>query len=90
MSYSHTSETTLGMQFDVLMRLEELKDGDVVDMKRYREHIGSMLYIANGTRPDICVSICESSQHLEAPKPAHMKAAIRVLRYLGGTSKFGL
>ncbi|KAI9908995.1 hypothetical protein PsorP6_014986 [Peronosclerospora sorghi] len=71
-------------------RLEELKDGDVVDMKRYREIIGSMLYIANGTRPDICVSICELSQHLEAPKSAHTKAAIRVLRYLAGTSKFGL
>ncbi|KAI9906740.1 hypothetical protein PsorP6_016208 [Peronosclerospora sorghi] len=71
-------------------RLEEMKDGDVVDMKRYRELIGTMLYIANGTRPDICVSICELSQHLEAPKPAHMKAAIRVLRYLAGTSKFGL
>ncbi|KAI9908449.1 hypothetical protein PsorP6_016505 [Peronosclerospora sorghi] len=71
-------------------RLEELKDGDVVDMKRYRELIGSMLYIANGTRPDICVSICELSQHLEAPKPAHMNAAILVLRYLASTSKFGL
>ncbi|KAI9908574.1 hypothetical protein PsorP6_003355 [Peronosclerospora sorghi] len=71
-------------------RLEELKDGDMVDIKRYRELIGSMLYIANGTRPDICVSICELSQHLEVPKPAHMKAAIRVLRYLAGTSKFGL
>ncbi|KAI9919883.1 hypothetical protein PsorP6_015823 [Peronosclerospora sorghi] len=58
--------------------------------KRYRELIGSMLYIANGTRPDICVSIYELSQHLEATKPSHMKAAIRVLSYHGGTSKFGL
>ncbi|KAI9905581.1 hypothetical protein PsorP6_013858 [Peronosclerospora sorghi] len=71
-------------------RLEEMKEGDVFYMKRYRELIGSVLYIANGTRPDICVLICELSQHLEAPKPAHMKAAIRVLRYLGGTSKFVL
>ncbi|KAI9907301.1 hypothetical protein PsorP6_016286 [Peronosclerospora sorghi] len=31
-------------------RLDELKDGFVVDMKRYREIIGLMLYIANGTR----------------------------------------
>ncbi|KAJ0392461.1 hypothetical protein P43SY_002015 [Pythium insidiosum] len=63
-------------------RLEELSDGDMVEVKRYRELIGSLLYVASGTRPDICVSICELSQY--SPTPAHMKAAIRVLRYLGG------
>jgi hypothetical protein len=71
-------------------KLEDLNDGDTVECKRFRELIGSLLYIASGTRPDICVSICALSHHLENPSQAIMKAAVRVLRYLKSTAKVGI
>ncbi|KAJ0391462.1 hypothetical protein P43SY_008220 [Pythium insidiosum] len=57
---------------------------------KYRELIGAMLYVANATRPDISIALSELSQYLECPREMHWRAAIRVLRYLKGTSSFGL
>ncbi|KAE8886048.1 hypothetical protein PF003_g29739 [Phytophthora fragariae] len=58
--------------------------------KPYRELVGSLLYVANATRPDICVSVGILSQHLEDPREMHWKAAVRVLRYLKGTLNTGV
>ncbi|KAI9906306.1 hypothetical protein PsorP6_016546 [Peronosclerospora sorghi] len=69
-------------------RPEELNGGDVVDTKRYRERIGLMLYIANGTRPYIYVSLCELSEHLKAPKPAPYEGSDPSPTLSCGASKF--
>ncbi|POM64196.1 Retrotransposon Tca5 Polyprotein [Phytophthora palmivora] len=58
--------------------------------KPNRELIGSLLYVANETRPDICISTSQLSQFLESPQEIHWRAAIRVLRYLKGTITAGL
>ncbi|OWZ05446.1 hypothetical protein PHMEG_00022466 [Phytophthora megakarya] len=54
--------------------------------KPYQELIGSLLYVANGTRPDICTSTSLLSQFLEIPSEVHWRAGIRILRYLKGTT----
>lgn len=75
----------------VSQRLEVVADSKPADKKQYRELIGSLLYIANGTRPDICAALGILSQHLEAPTHAHMMtAAVRVLRYLKGFASTGI
>ena len=56
----------------------------------YRSLVGSLLYISNGTRPDIAFSVCQLSRHLERPSEEHWKAAIRVLRCLKSTSDIGI
>ena len=66
--------------------LENEPDRKPADKKRFREIIGALLYVANGTRPDICVPLNALSQSVSAPTQAHMNAAIRVLRYLKGSS----
>ncbi|OWZ09994.1 LOW QUALITY PROTEIN: polyprotein [Phytophthora megakarya] len=53
--------------------------------KPYQELIGSLLYVADETRPDICTSTSLLSQFLENPSEVHWRAGIRVLRYLNGT-----
>ncbi|KAE8969014.1 hypothetical protein PR001_g27622 [Phytophthora rubi] len=58
--------------------------------KPYRELVGSLLYVANATRPDICVAVGILSQHLEDPREMHWRAAVRVLRYLKGTLSTGI
>ena len=58
--------------------------------KRFRELIGSLLYIANCTRPDIAVSVSVLSQFMDQPHEMHWRGAIRVLRYLKGTEAIGI
>ncbi|KAL3665196.1 hypothetical protein V7S43_019066 [Phytophthora oleae] len=57
---------------------------------KYRELIGSMLHIANATRPDISVALSILSQYLDDPREMHWRAAIRVLRYLKGSAAVGI
>ena len=51
----------------------------------YREAIGSLMYAAIGTRPDITFAVTLLSQFLENPGRAHWEQAKRVIRYLKGT-----
>ena len=47
--------------------------------------IGSLLYVANWTRPDISFAVSELSRMLSNPGQKHLTAAKRVFRYLKGT-----
>lgn len=42
------------------------------------------------TRPDICEAVGSLTQHLENPLEMHWRAAVRVLRYLKGTTTLGI
>lgn len=57
---------------------------------RYREAIGSLLYLANCTRPDIAYAVSTLSQAVEAPEKKHWTAVKRLMRYLQGTRSIGL
>jgi hypothetical protein len=52
---------------------------------RYCELVGSLLYIANTTRPDISQAVGVLSRYRMSPTTAHWNEAIRVLKYLKGT-----
>ena len=67
---------------------EEEKD-DMTNVP-YRELIGSLMYAAVATCPDIAHAITALSQFLENPGRVHWQAALRVLKYLKGTADFGL
>ena len=56
----------------------------------YRNMIGSMLYLACWTRPDIAYAISELSRFVTEPADQHLQAAKHLLRYLKGTKDFGL
>ena len=51
----------------------------------YRELVGSLIYAATSTRPDISWVVSKLSQHLSNPSNKHMVMAKQVLRYLRGT-----
>lgn len=61
---------------------ENMKD------KPYRELVGSLVYLANSTRPDIAYASSELSRYCANPGSQHWKAAKRVIRYLKGTSDY--
>lgn len=74
------------------LRRNEDEDGkakDAADVP-YRQLIGSLMYLAVSTRPDIAFAVSNLSQFLTNPSIDHWKAAKRVLRYLQGTIGLGI
>ena len=67
------------------MREEEA----VVDVP-LREIVGSLMWIANQTRPDIANAVRAVARFSHDPKPIHYKAAQKILEYLNATSDLGL
>jgi hypothetical protein len=56
----------------------------------YRALIGSLMYAARGTRPEISFAVSQLSKFNQNPGQTHWKAANTVLRYLKGSSDLGL
>ncbi|BES90199.1 Hydra magnipapillata [Nesidiocoris tenuis] len=56
----------------------------------FRSLIGSLMYLAIATRPDIAHSVSFLSQFNQDHAEDHWKAAKRILRYLSGTKEVGL
>jgi len=56
----------------------------------YATLIGSLMYLAIGTRPDIAYSVQRLAQFTQNPKPAHWTAVKRIFRYLKGTRTLGI
>ena len=56
----------------------------------YRPLVGSLMYLAIATRPDIAYAVGRLSSFVDCYRPEHWEAAIRVLRYLKGTKDYAL
>jgi hypothetical protein len=56
----------------------------------YREIVGSLLWLATRTRPEISFIVGVLSRFFSAPTTEHMQVALDVLRYLKGCSSLGL
>ncbi|XP_070800791.1 uncharacterized protein [Pituophis catenifer annectens] len=74
-----TCETPMQPDFikDMYNEAEAFKDNTL-----YRSTIGSLLYIANWTRPNIALPVNLLSRHVGNPTVYHWEAIKRVLRYL--------
>uniref|UniRef100_A0A5S6QP09 Reverse transcriptase Ty1/copia-type domain-containing protein n=1 Tax=Trichuris muris TaxID=70415 RepID=A0A5S6QP09_TRIMR len=56
----------------------------------YRSAVGSLMYSAVATRPDIAFAISTVSQKLDLPTKADWEAVKRLFRYLRGTTDVGI
>ena len=56
----------------------------------YSEAVGSLLYLARGTRPDIAYSVAFLSRFVANPGRAHWQAVKHLFRYLQGTKDLRL
>jgi hypothetical protein len=66
------------------------EDKATMKSKPFRSLIGSLMYLACGTRPDIAVAVAKLSRFLQNPGQAHWDAAIKVVRYLLKTKDVGI
>ena len=81
-------DTTLRLSKD--MCAKTAADYASMKTKPYRALVGSLLYIATQTRPDILFATINVARYCEHPGPKHWGAAKRILRYLAGTKTLGL
>ncbi|GKA00081.1 retrovirus-related pol polyprotein from transposon TNT 1-94 [Tanacetum coccineum] len=70
-------------------KLDEDKDGKVVDPSYYRDIIGTLLYLT-ASRPDLQFAICMCAQYQARPTEKHLHAVKSIFRYLRGTVNRGL
>ena len=68
---------------------QERVDPGMVDVP-YRSLVGSLMYLAVCTRPDLSMAVSSLSRYSQNPKMEHWEAAKRVLRYIKGTVGEGL
>lgn len=80
----------VGAQDDRHDESDSYVDRKPVDRQRFMEIVGTLMYAAISTRPDIAHAVHRLASHMIEPTHAHMVAAERVLRYLSGTRELGL
>ena len=73
-----------------LSNTSHFDSAELTDAKKYREMVGSLIYIMIGTRPDLSYVVTKLSQYMSQPNVAHFNAAKRVLKYLKGTADYSL
>ncbi|CAI7811460.1 unnamed protein product [Closterium sp. NIES-53] len=62
------------------------EEGVAADVKVYQSLIGSLMYAAVTTRPDMSFTVNTLAQSCVAPRRIHMRDALRALRYLVDTA----
>jgi hypothetical protein len=60
-----------------------------VDATKYRQIVGSLRYLVD-TRPDLAFDVGFVTRFMEQPMEEHMIAVKRILRYVAGTTHYGL
>jgi hypothetical protein len=72
------------------VKLDATDGSKPADTRRYQSIVGSRMYAALGTRPDIAYAVAALCRYNSAPTAIHMTAAVRVLRYLKATARHKL
>jgi hypothetical protein len=60
------------------------------DQLKYSQIIGSLMYLASATRPDISFAVSKLSRFMSNPGIDHWHAFERVMRYICGTMSYGI
>lgn len=83
---------SVGMPLDPSMKLEPtIKSADKGDRSNnYASLIGSLMYAAVVTRPDIAYAVYRLTSYMTNPDMTHWTAAKQILRYLKGTKDLGI
>jgi len=89
MEHSHGVTTPLdpNLKLDLAEHRGEEELEDITD---YQAVVGSLMYAALATRPDISYAVAALSRYNSRPFTSHMTAAMRVLQYLKSTADFRL
>ena len=87
--FGHLESRPISTPYDPALKLCK-NIGAAKDQLRYSQIIGSLMYLAGATRPDISYAVSRLSRYTSNPGDDHWRALERVLRYLKGTMTLGL
>lgn len=92
MEDAKTISTPLEVNIKITKEASPRSEDERAEMKNrpYRELVGGIIYLANATRPDIAFAASILSRFSTNPGELHWMMAKRVLRYLKGTSHYGI
>ncbi|GJY16234.1 hypothetical protein Tco_0386656 [Tanacetum coccineum] len=71
------------------MKLTKDEECESMDNTKYRDMIGSLLYLTT-SRHDIIFSVCLCARFQDDPKTSHLEAVKRIFRYIKGTTHLAL
>ncbi|GKD11057.1 retrovirus-related pol polyprotein from transposon TNT 1-94 [Tanacetum coccineum] len=71
------------------MKLDEDRQGKLVDPTRFHGMVGSLMYLS-ASRPDIIFVMCMCDRYQAKPTEKHLHAIKRIFRYIKGTIHMGL
>ena len=74
---------------EVRLKLSTKSTTPEVDATMYRSLVGSLRYLVH-TRPDITFAVGYVSRFMEKPRQEHLVAVKHLLRYIAGTTEYGL
>ena len=63
---------------------------EIIEVTKYREMVGSLVYAMTCTRPDLSYVVTKLSRHLSCPNKGDWIMLKHVYRYIQGTLKYGL
>jgi transposase InsO family protein len=80
--------TPLDVNQKLTKEMEPKSKEEINEMRNipYREAVGSLMYVCQGTRPDVAHAVSLVSRFNQNPGRAHWTAVKRIFRYLKGTA----
>jgi hypothetical protein len=79
------------MSPEVYEELRGAQPGEpMTDKLRYQQEVGSLLHLAQCTRPDIALSVAVLAAYSSAPSARHFAVLLDVVRCVGGTASRGI
>ncbi|XP_046750287.1 secreted RxLR effector protein 161-like [Diprion similis] len=75
---------------DPNVALKPITESESVDSVPYREAVGSLMFLAIVSRPDISFAVNNASKFLNNHDSNHWRAVKRIFAYLLGTANFGI
>jgi hypothetical protein len=60
-------------------------EGPFEDENLFKQLVGSLIYLSNNTRPDICYAVNQLARNMQKPRMEDWMNGKRILRYLKGT-----
>ena len=89
--FGQAEAKTMSTPADINVKLKKSDNvSKHVDTVRYQSIVGSLLYAAMITRPDIAYAVGVLSKFCTNPDESHLTTARRILRYLKGTINYGI
>jgi hypothetical protein len=85
-------ETAKPRRLPLTTGLRLQKEGGPPTKERYSnpEAVGALMYLACCTRPDLCQPVSALARYTAEPKQEHQQAIKGLLRYLVGTTSYGI